>query len=151
MQPQNVSFFGDQKMGVSIVGLDCDTDLVSQLAAFNAPQLFDAALCWEYPNFVDNPGLGLMGDWLAKNLKPGGLVLLSLAIKTPYAVEAANYRIVDSTHLEREVPKGEISRTKRFTSGELSKHWPQFSPIRSFLLRSGMQEYVLRRNHEPAK
>ncbi len=149
MQPQNVNFFCDQHMGVSIVGLDVTQDLNQQLEQFSVPQPFDAALCWEYPNYLDVAGLQQMGAWLAKHVRPGGLVMLSLAIKTPYSDQPSNHRIVDHQRIERQAaPVGE-GRAQRYASGELSKYWPEFDPLRSFLLRSGMQEYVLRRRHEP--
>lgn len=145
MRPQSVTFFGDYHMGLSILGLDAAEDLNDQLAAFEPDGQYDAALCWEIPNYVDPLGLEVMGRWLAQHIKPGGVVMLSLAVNSPYADLPSSYGIVDTNHLECIQTKSDANRQQRYSTRELTKYWPSFTPIRSFLLRSGRQEYVLRR------
>ncbi len=151
MRPASVSFYGQHQINLSILGLESAQDLLSHIRSFDAQSIFDAALCWEYPNYLEPKEFAELGIWMAERIEPGGLVMLSLANKSPYSEQPASYTIVDDSHLERTASHEAQTRSQRYSSGELSKHWPAFEPIRSFLLRSGMQEYVLRRRQDGAQ
>lgn len=145
LRAANLQFFSERGMDLGVVNLEPE-DAGGQLERFadNAP--YQACLAWDLPNFLDDEAeLAALGEWLAGQLTTGAPVFLSLATKTPYREVPASYEIVAEDQLRVLSDHAYQSRTQVYPGTRLAKLWPAFESVRSFLLRNGMQEFLLRR------
>ena len=80
----------------------------------------------------------------------GALVMACLATRAPYASLPGQYAIEAPDRLSF-LPSSvaQLRCSETHSSSELAKLWPNFESVRSFLLRNGMQEIVLRRREQP--
>ncbi len=106
----------------------------------------DGVLVWDLANYLEAEELRALGRWLAQQSESGTMVLVCLATHSPYPQRPGQYAILGEAELCHH-PDPQAVKTRRVlhSSHELVKLWPQFAAVRSFLLRSGMQEFVLRR------
>lgn len=149
LHPDSLAFF--QSLGARVAISSLDTGLTGtrfemQLDDQSRWAPFDGVLCWDVPNYLAAEELKVLGRWIAQLSESGTMVMVCLATHAPYPASPGQYAIQDEATL-RFHPNPEAPRTRSVvhSSHELVKLWPQFAAVRSFLLRSGMQEFVLRR------
>lgn len=160
---ENVRFFGDEEpCSLEIVALseslpirvtvdeDEDPD-EKEVAALQdllpelPPRSQHGALCWDLLNYLTRAQIIALGGWLAEVLALDGVVLLSLHTGSSMAPVPGDFRIQSQAALSRRDGEGESVPCPRYTQGDLKRDWPQFEVLRSYLLRSESQEFVLRR------
>jgi hypothetical protein len=137
----------ERGMGLSVLGLapgNCQ-EIESELKSFTSSTQFSGALCWDIPNYLGKAQLKALGRWLAKHLRNDGVVLVCLATQIPYPDAPGSYCVVDDRTLRFQPGNWQKDRNERLTSADLARAWPEFESVRSFLLRNGMQEYVMKR------
>lgn len=158
----NVRFFGEEPCSLQIVGLtdslptrvavgeDDDPDAL-EVAALNAllpdlpPRSQHGALCWDLLNYLTRAQIIAFGTWLEEVLALDAVVLLSLHTGTQMPARPARHSIQGPSALLRTETDETRVPCPRFTQGELKRDWPGFEVLRSYLLRSESQEFVLRR------
>ena len=149
LNSRSLGYFADRGGLLSVMSVSLDAaagTLQSQLEAFSSDQPFDGSLCWDLPNYMSAADFKQLGNWLGKHMRPGGVVLLCLATKIPYPKLPGRYVIVSGDRLQYQPAElGDDGRQQRVNTADLSRQWGDFDIERSFLLRNGMQEYVLRR------
>lgn len=146
LRSANLAFCSAKGWDLGIVG-HSQGSVLAHCERFSFREPFDAALCWDLPNFCDSEeDFAGLGQWLASALKPGAPVLMSLATRTPYDSAPAGYEIVDEGRIRFTRGSGVADRSTIFPQSRLGRLWPTFSSDRSFLLRSGWQEHVLHRH-----
>ncbi len=149
LHPDSLEFF--QSLGARVAISSLDTGLTGtrfemQLDDSSKWAPFDGILCWDVPNYLATDELKALGRWLARVSESGTMVMVCLATHTPYPDLPGQYAIQGEATLRfLQNPNAPRTRTVVHSSHELVKLWPQFAAVRSFLLRSGMQEFVLRR------
>ncbi len=143
-----LAFLGRRGGELSVLGLDPAEPRVAILEEAADERRFHGALCWDLLNFVEDDLLSDLGAWLGERLEPGAPVFFALATRSPYPAQPAAYDIVDERRLSYR-PTDVLDRTKLLSGARLKRLWVEFEFRRSFLLRNGMQEYVLYRK-EPS-
>lgn len=158
----NVHYFGEQPCRLEIAdmsdalpirvepGEDDDPDELERSALYDLlpslpPRSQHGALCWDLLNYLTRSQIIALGTWLGEVLAVDGVVLLSLHTGTDMPPAPARYRIIGSSSLVREEPPGKPVPCPRYSQGDLKRDWPDFEVLRSYLLRSEAQEFVLRR------
>ena len=145
----SLAYFAERGALLSVMSVDLSESacsLQSQLREFNPDEPFDGSLCWDLPNYMSMQDFKVLGGWLGQHMRPGGAVMLCLATKIPYSDSPGRYVISANDRLQFNVAEqGSMERQHRLSTAELNRHWGDFEIERSFLLRSGLQEYVLRR------
>jgi len=148
LSPGSLDYFAQRGVLLSVMSiqLQASVGLQAQLDAFTPEQPFDGSLCWDLPGYASAADFMRLGDWLGQNIRPGGAVMLCLATKVPYPENPGRYVIVADDRLEYRAAsiQGE-GRKRRIHAADLARDWTAFEVEQSFLLRNGMQEYVLRR------
>ncbi len=145
---RSLNFF--QEMGAGVGVMDLDISLVGtafemQLEGYRDWGPFDGVLAWDLPNYLEAEELTVLGQWLEAHTTAPSPLLVCMATRTPYADRPGKYSIENRTTLVADSAGIEVNRTQRHVPNVLKRSWPAFSPIRSYLLRSGMQEFVLTR------
>ena len=144
LRPRALTFFSERSIDLGILNLS-PPELVSQVEQFDGSGPYQGLLAWDLLNYCnDAEEFAALGSWLAERLTTGAPALLSLATKTPYGDRPAVYDVVDSNRL-RVHPSGSLRRDVLYAGSRLPRLWPEFDVKRSFLLRNGMQEFVLTR------
>lgn len=144
LRSSTLSFFADHGLELGVVGLD-PADPEPGFARFEAGGTYDGALAWDLANHLDEGRLAALGSWLAGRLGPGAPVFVALATRAPFAERPLRYEVVDASHLRIQAEGRGVAGQALISGPRLARLWPAFETERSFLLRNGMQEYVLRR------
>lgn len=147
LHSHTLQFFQQQGAQLTVQALDTSlsgTAFEMQLQS-HEQEAFRGVLAWDLCNYLDAGELAALGQWLSRHCEPGCPVLICLASRAPYANQPGQYAIEDASHL-RTIASDSIPDERRLlhTSSALLRAFEQFESVRSFLLRSGMQEYVLR-------
>lgn len=159
----SIDFFGADPCRLQILGLDTalpiDVGAVEEdedpsdreVAALRAqlpeiaPQSQHGALCWDLPNYLSHAQLRMLGEWLHKVLVVDGVVHLGLYTSSSMPARPPRYGVRDASSIERAAHDPREVTCPRYSQKDLQNDWPDFEVVRSFLLRSEIQEFVLRR------
>lgn len=159
---ENVSFFGEQPCRLEVAALtesfptrvepgedddpaELEREALHALLPTIPPRSQHGALCWDLVNYLSRSQRIALGAWLGEVLAVDGVVMLSLHTGTSMPPAPANYRILGPGSLVRRETAGEWVPCPRYSQGDLKRDWPDFEVLRSYLLRSEAQEFVLRR------
>lgn len=158
----NIAYFGDQPCRLEIADLteslptrvepgedddpdELERDALHSLLPSVPSRSQHGALCWDLVNYLTRPQIIALGAWLGETLAVDGVVMLSLHTGSSMPPGPAHYRILGPNSLQRQEPSGKNIPCPRYSQGDLKRDWPEFEVLRSYLLRSEAQEFVLRR------
>lgn len=154
----NVEFFTERSCRVQIADLfrSLPTDaaaaeperLTQDLAtALPAPEVpATLVLAWDLFNYFRLEALTALGERLACCTAPGGIVFALLATHKTMPAQPQRYRIIDHNTLETAGGEPAVAvPAPRYRQPELERALPAFRVETTYLLRAGMQEYLLRR------
>lgn len=128
----------------SAEGISLDADFFAQFLDPKAGTQFDVVLAWDLINYLDRQELGHLAAWLRQCCRPGALLFALLSIHKTIPAQPIHFRFQDGddelvyerqTAVERPGP--------RFAPWDLKNAFRGFEVDRSFLLRHGIQEYLL--------
>lgn len=159
---ENISYFGEQPCRLEIADLtdalparveageDDDRDALERAALRDLlpslePRSQHGVLCWDLVNYLTRSQVIALGGWLGEVLAVDGVVMLSLHTGSTMPPAPRRYRILGPGSLARQESAGESIPCPRYSQGDLKRDWPDFEVLRSYLLRSESQEFVLRR------
>ncbi len=128
-------------------GLNWDAEALNQNLARNLPhkedQRFDLILAWDILNYLDRQELETLGHHLSRLLKPAGLLFAMLSTRKQIPDQPTSFRIVNRDTLAYD----NLSKLGRacplYKEPDLGRLMSAFEVETSFLLRHGVQEYVL--------
>lgn len=107
---------------------------------------FDVILLWNLLDYLDRDDIRRLAAHLATLSRRGTLVYAMISIRPKIPATPTNFKIVDEHNLIHQQTTGAQRDCARYTQVKLLEWMRQFRVKRSFLLRNGMQEYLL----EPA-
>lgn len=155
---RNVDFFTERGCSLQIADLYRSLPADSRSAE---PEIFAAALAtalpesgagadlvlaWDLVNYFSLAALVPLGALLARQTAPDGVVFALLATHKTMPAHPQRYRVLDVGTLETAAPQGaEEIPTPRYRQPELERCLPHFRVETTYLLRGGMQEYILLR------
>lgn len=116
----------------------------------NGSRPVDVVLAWDVFNYLDRPRLKALGERLAARSRPGTLLLALLWTGKEIPAEPGRFLIQDDSHLAYGVDLARKRPGPRYRPSEIAAMTPGFSTDRSFLLRHGVQEYLLLRERDRA-
>ncbi len=155
---RNVDFFTERGCSLQIADLyrslppDCRTAEPEIFAAALAAALPDSGagadlvLAWDLVNYFSPAALVPLGTLLARQTAPDGVLFALLATHKTMPAQPQRYRVLDARTLETAAPEAaEEIQTPRYRQPELERCLPHFRVETTYLLRGGMQEYILLR------
>jgi methyltransferase family protein len=109
---------------------------------------FDVVLAWDLINYLQRKELANLAVQLRRYCRPGALLFALVSILKQIPAQPIRFKIVDEKTLlyERRTPVDRPS--PRFAPAEVTDLLRGFRVDRSFLLRHGIQEYLLMRETE---
>jgi hypothetical protein len=117
--------------------------LLERLLPLAPDERFDALLAWDVFDYLRPDQVSSLMARLAPACRPGALALVMVSTRRQIPARPARYRIVDRETLSCDGPLPPVRTCPQYTQLDLARMLPRFSVRRSFLLRNGMQEYLL--------
>lgn len=117
--------------------------LYDQLLPWRGQLTFDAIFLWNLLDYLDRDDIRRLAAHLATLSRRGTLIYAMISIRPKIPATPTNFKIVDDQNLIYQ-PTTAIQRDcPRHTQVKLLEWMPAFRVKRSFLLRNGIQEYLL--------
>jgi len=155
----NIDFFNRLGARLRIVGLEeslRELDLwaaPAKLAAWEravAPLFADGdgeryhlILAWDLPNYLGRERWAPVAKLLAERLAPGGMLHLLARTGKQMPATPSHYRCSADDHLKEELRDAATVTPPRFSHGEIERLHEGLAAARSFLDKTGAQEFVL--------
>lgn len=106
----------------------------------------DAVLCWDLFDYLSRPRLAALALHIAPWLRPGGYLHAFIAARPEMPAQPGQFAVLDQNSIAYTPAPGPMRPAPRYHQLDLGRLMPQFAVERSVLLRSGLQEYLLRRH-----
>ena len=106
----------------------------------------DVLLAWDLFNYLDRDRLRALGRRLAARTRPGGVLFAMLWTGKEIPIEPGRFPIRDGGELLYGLDASRTRPGPRYRPAEIAAMTPGFSADRNFLLRHGVQEYLLVRD-----
>lgn len=129
---------------------DAMAALLERLLPLLPDERFDALLAWDVLDYLRPDQVSSLMARLIPACRPGALALVMVSTRRQIPARPARYRIVDRESLDCDGPLQPTRVCPLYTQLDLAHLMPGFSVRRSYLLRSGIQEYLLARDAEGA-
>ena len=128
-------------------GLPKDRKQLDQLLARELPSSdlgpFDLILAWDLINYLSGEQVSSLGHHLARLCRCDSLIFALITNSKEMPSQPIRFRIVDTETLSYTIDS-ELGRpSPLFKEPDLNRWLPDFEVETSFLLRNGLQEYVL--------
>jgi hypothetical protein len=121
--------------------------LLERLLPLAADERFAAVLAWDVLDYLRSDQATALMARLLPRLRPGAHVLLLVSTHAQIPAFPTRYRILDGESLEQEPhPQAASQPTRpgpRYRQSDLEQMMPGLAVRRCYLLRSGIQEYLL--------
>jgi len=122
--------------------------LVERLLPLQPDERFDAVLAWDVFDYMRKDQVSALMARLLPRLGRHAHVLVLVSMRAQIPAVPARYRILDKENLDYEKPAGHdgpepMRPCPRYRQSDLSHMMPGLVVQRCYLLRSGIQEYLL--------
>jgi hypothetical protein len=119
------------------------SDLFAAILAFCDAQTFDLRLGWDLLHYLEPEDVDLLLRVLRLRCRPGSFLFAMLSSQPSIPALPMIFRILDRDRMVHEARGGEERPCPRLQPRDLARMLPEFDISGSYLLRHGLQEYVL--------
>ena len=116
--------------------------LIDRLLPFAPDERFDAIFAWDVFDYMRPDQVSSLMARLAPVSHPETLALVLVSTGRTIPAVPLRYRILDRENLAADGPREPVRPCPRYGQHDLRHMMPAFSVRRSFLLRSGIQEFL---------
>ena len=116
-----------------------------QWAGGVSAESIDVVIAWDIFNYLDSELCRTFVELLMPLLRPGAYIYLSVYSQKDMPALPIRFTIIADDRLEYQPLSKATRPSPRFNQSDLKKRLPQFSIVKSVLLRNGMQEYLFKR------
>jgi hypothetical protein len=117
--------------------------LLERLLPLAPEEAFDALLAWDVFNYLRRDQVAALMARLARACRSGAPVLAFLWTRRQMPVLPLRFRIADRENVVWEGPRDTFRPSPRYSANDVARMTPGFVVKGSFLLRNGIQEYLL--------
>lgn len=103
----------------------------------------DLILAWDLLNYLERAQLTQLGQYLGRLCRRESLLFALIANQKQISSTPTRFLIIDADTLRYETSSKGIRTAPQYKEPDLDRLMPAFEVETSFLLRNGMQEYVL--------
>ncbi len=103
----------------------------------------DLILAWDLLNYLERAQLSQLGQYLGGLCRRESLMFALIANHKQISDTPTRFLIIDADTLRYETPSRSTRPAPQYKEPDLDRLMPAFEVETSFLLRNGMQEYVL--------
>jgi hypothetical protein len=111
---------------------------------------FDLVLAWDFLDYLNEVQLEVLGRHLRRRTAPQARVFALISYLSEIPDRPYAFHIMDEETLRYADPSGLERPSPKYKEPELLRRLPDFAVETSFLLRHGVQEYVLVRTEQAA-
>jgi hypothetical protein len=104
---------------------------------------FDVVLAWDLFDYLQRKELAAFAEQLRNYTNPGALIFALISYHKTIPAQPYRFRIKDEQHLIYERRTGAERPSPRLAPAEVTNLLKEFRVDRSFLLKHGIQEYLL--------
>jgi len=104
---------------------------------------FDVVLCWDILSYLSYEQASALLAYIARFCKPGTLLFALFWVAARIPENPVTFKIVDHEHLEYADMSPATRPGPAFQARDIGKLMEDFRTSNSFLLRHGVQEYLL--------
>jgi hypothetical protein len=119
--------------------------LFERLLPLAPDERFDAVLAWDVFDYMRPDQVSCLAERLGPACRPEAPVLVFISTQRVIPATPLRHRIVDRENVAHDGPLEPTRPGPRYGQHDLSRMMPAFSVRRSFLLRAGLQEFLLAR------
>jgi hypothetical protein len=119
--------------------------LLEKLLPLAPDERFDAVFAWDVFDYMRPDQVSCLADRLGPACRPEAPVLVFLSTRRTIPATPLRYRIADRENVAHDGPREPSRPCPRYGQHDLRRMMPAFSVRRSFLLRTGIQEFLLAR------
>jgi hypothetical protein len=119
------------------------TALFERLLPFTPDERIDGLLAWDVFDYLRPDQISSLMARLTPACRPDAPALVLVSTRRQIPAAPALYRILDREHVAGESRPERMRPSPRYRQADLARMAPGFSVNRSFLLRNGIQEYLL--------
>jgi hypothetical protein len=123
--------------------------LLERLLPLAPDERFDAVFAWDVLDYLRPDQVSCLAERLAPALRPEAPVLVFLSTRRTIPAIPLRYRIADRENVAHEGALEPSRPCPRYGQHDLRRMMPAFAVRRSFLLRTGIQEFLLARIEGP--
>ncbi len=106
---------------------------------------YDLALVWDLFDYLEKEDRKVLGARLRALMKPGGRVFCMVSYREEIPLAPRRFYLVNGEEVDYEDPAGSTVPSPRIKEPELLRSMPGFEVDNCYLLRCGVQEYLLSR------
>lgn len=117
--------------------------LLARLLPLEESERFDAVLAWDLFNYLRRDQATALMTWLAPACTPRTIVFALISTLAQIPGVPLRFRILDDQHLAWDAASRTTRPSPRFTQPDLRRMLPGFRVKSSYILRNGIQEYLL--------
>jgi hypothetical protein len=121
------------------------TALFERLLPFTPDERIDGLLAWDVFDYLRPEQISSLMARLTPACRPEALALVLVSTRSQIPAVPTRYRILDREHVAGDSRPERMRPCPRYRQADLARMAPGFSVKRSFLLRNGIQEYLLLR------
>jgi hypothetical protein len=118
-------------------------EFFSEFLAVPDETRFDVVFAWDLFNYLHRKELIHFAKQLRHHCNPGARVLALMSILKTMPAQPYRFKIQDEQHLVYEPRTGSERPSPRYAPAEITDTFKGFRVDRSFLLRHGIQEFLL--------
>jgi len=130
----------------AVEGEELSQEFFEQL--FPADSRFDVVLAWDLFNYLQRKEMVRLGALIRRNCRPGALVFALMSTQKHIPAQPIRFRMLEGGQLAYERKTGVERPGPRYPPAAITSFLKGFQVDRSFLLRHGIQEYLLIREDE---
>jgi len=109
---------------------------------------YDVVLVWDLFNYLTREQMEALGQHLGRLTRPGAHLLTLVATAPQIPAEPIVYKIDDEDHLRYTIRSSRPRKSPRWAPADLGRSLAGFTVDRSYLLRHGVQEYLMLRKEQ---
>ncbi len=117
--------------------------LFDRLLPLAPDETFDAVLAWDVLDYMRPDQVSCLAERLGRSCRPEAPVLVFVSTRRTIPATPLRHRIVDRENVAHDGPREPSRPCPRYGQHDIRRLMPAFSVRRSFLLRTGIQEFLL--------
>ncbi len=117
--------------------------LVSEVLNISESEKFDAILCWDIVNYLNEESLRQLSRFLTQHCNSEALCYMFTSSNREMCSQPSLYRILAEDEIEQEFLTTDVCSSPRYSQGRLAELMPEFKLHRSTLMPVGHQEHIL--------
>jgi hypothetical protein len=117
--------------------------IFKELLPYEEGTRFDLVLAWDVLNYLSQPQIGALIQHISDYCAPDAMLFAMISTRKDIPAHPRSYHIVDSSRLVYQTMSEAVRPCPFYKEPDLLRLMPRFRVKNSYILRNGIQEYLL--------